>query len=377
MIEVYIPTYNENEKLMKSVKSVKDISITIVDNNSENSYVLNELGKKNNVIINSKNYGRVGNWEQSVKHFNKSNSNWMKWLFVGDVLYEHAKEKMEKAIKEFPKAKMIIFNYDIKDGENIYSHEIFKESKLIYPEEGLIKAAISGNWFGAPIAYLINKDAIKENYEFGSIPWVADFQFALNIMAKYPVAYVNEKIGLFCVDYRKYYKYYVNNIWSYIEEYAVRKRALELYKGLLNYNENKYLVTEKHLENKLKDIVAMYFLRKSNEEKLADYMYIRLNIINEKFEEYKEVKCLIWGAGTAGKVLSNQLIKSNINYNIIAYIDSFKEGMVDNIEIIKPERLKLFEYDYIFIATEPGRHFAEEYLNKMKLVKLNDYICMI
>lgn len=378
MIDVYIPTYRENENLLKSVESVKGLNIVVVDNNSGNEYdeILNKVKNKCTIIRNSNNLGRVGNWKACIEHFQKSDAEWMKWLFTGDTLFEDAKEKMEKAVLQYPEAKMIIFSYDIESGNNISECNMFEQSKLIYPKESLINVISKGNWCGVPIACLIHKDAIKKFYSFGEIPWVADFQFALNIVSKFPVAYVNEKIGTFKTDSRKFFTSYEKQVWAMVEDYVIRKQSIERYMEL-----NKSATAYNQLEVKLKDNffqqVERFMIKSDNSEIIQKEIDLKLKVINEKFSKHKNIKCVIWGAGNGGKIVKDSLDVSEMNYNVIAYIDLYKEGQFNGINIIKPIELENLEFDYIFIATTPGKKYAQEFLENIKLKIVNDFISLI
>lgn len=241
MINVYIPTYNQRENLIKSVESVKGLDIVVVDNNSDGEYdsVLNDVKNRCKVIKNNSNLGRVGNWEACVRHFIDSDAEWMKWLFTGDTLDSNAKNIMEEAIKKYPEAKIIVFQYNCDYGNEIKTYLIFDQDRLVYPKEAIELTVLNGNWFANPIACLIHKDAVKNYFNFGQIPWVADMQFGLNIISKFPTAYIARKIGTFDVLSRNYYLKYCNSIWAEIEDYVIRKQAVENCLKLDKYKYNK------------------------------------------------------------------------------------------------------------------------------------------
>lgn len=383
MISVYIPTYNQRENLIKSVESVKGLDVVVVDNNSDMEYdsVLQDIGNRCKVIKNSKNVGRVGNWETCVKHFINSDSEWMKWLFTGDTLDSDAKNIMEDAIKKYPEAKLIAFQHDCDYGNEKKLYSILNHDKLMHPGDAIELTVLNGNWFANAISCLIHKDAVKDFFNFGQIPWVADMQFGLNIITKFPSAYIAKKIGTFNVSSRNYYLKYCNSMWAEIEDYVIRKQAIENYLNFGNdtskYNELN-VVLEDIVLNRMK-----YRIKNTDEairntdEAIKNTINDKLDIIDQKFEDYNCVNCIIWGAGNGGKYVKDALKLRDVNYNIIGFVDKFKTGTFEGCKIFSIKSILNLEFDYIFIATTPGKIEALDFLKKNSFRKIDDFIDLI
>lgn len=86
----------------------------------------------------------------------------------------------------------------------------------------------------------------------------------------------------------------------------------------------------------------------------------------------------IWGAGSGGAITYEVLQKTLIGSSCICFIDSFIEGQLNDIPMHKPEKLPFLNCDYVFIATEPGKKDAMEYLSgEFFLKNIRDYVCTV
>jgi len=93
---------------------------------------------------------------------------------------------------------------------------------------------------------------------------------------------------------------------------------------------------------------------------------IRLGYLKERFINSKP-KYLIWGAGGNGVISKNVIDNILPNFNFIGYVDKFKEGYFNETRIYKTSELVNIEFDYIIIATTPGKNEAIEFLNSLGL----------
>lgn len=84
---------------------------------------------------------------------------------------------------------------------------------------------------------------------------------------------------------------------------------------------------------------------------------------------------VIWGASNGGRIAYQILKDKFANANCTAFIDSFQNGFVENIEIFRPTYLENIKFDYIFIATSNGRVYASEFIeNKLELTPIKDFL---
>jgi hypothetical protein len=61
-------------------------------------------------------------------------------------------------------------------------------------------------------------------------------------------------------------------------------------------------------------------------------------------------------------------------FKLIGYIDKYKEGSVENINIYKPDDITRLEFDYIVLASTTGKDEVTGILHKQGLSVLVDYI---
>ncbi|MDK2932820.1 MAG: hypothetical protein PWP27_630 [Clostridiales bacterium] len=109
---------------------------------------------------------------------------------------------------------------------------------------------------------------------------------------------------------------------------------------------------------------------------IKDVINIKLDYVQNMIGN-KNMNYIIWGAGNGGAIAENILKYRIPNSKLVGYIDKYKKGILNNISIYKPDEIKKINFDYVFIATVPGREEAEEYLNKLGLISIKNYIHLI
>jgi type I site-specific restriction endonuclease len=159
----------------------------------------------------------------------------MKWLFAGDTLAPDALERLDKAAHSYPEAKLIVAEYEIVNPDNwCWRRHELPSTQLVHPAESMKLAVTKGNWFGAPIAQYIHRDAVKDGFDFGAFPWSADYHFCLEIAAKFPVLYLAdpEPVGKFVMRHRRYHREHEESHQSALQDAIVRLEAARHYKQM-------------------------------------------------------------------------------------------------------------------------------------------------
>lgn len=80
-------------------------------------------------------------------------------------------------------------------------------------------------------------------------------------------------------------------------------------------------------------------------------------------------KYIIWGSGNGGRVAKSILLKNGYN-NFCGYIDKYQTGK----SVFKPNELNSLDFDYIFIATTPGKLEAYDILSSYGYKYLENYV---
>lgn len=231
MIHLYIPTYNGARDL-ENLSSF--FPVTVVDNGSSDHIVSLSEERGWNLVTYPHTSNRVDNWKRAVNHFIQSSNLWCKWLFTGDNLYENAQKIYQKAIKEYPEARLIIAEYDIVEKGKKKRWFSFDSTRLLSPQETMELVAKRGNIFGSPIGHCFHREAVINGFDFGEGSWVADLTFCLHIASRFPVLYLKECVGTFNVESRKTYSKQKNALSSSFEEYTARLLAAKKYADLMN-----------------------------------------------------------------------------------------------------------------------------------------------
>lgn len=149
------------------------------------------------------------------------------------------------------------------------------------------------------------------------------------------------------------------------EDYNLWLRALK--KGLKIEKIEKKLLKVRRTKNSLSKLgnAGFNMIRDIYLNKLNYVDLCKDTIIN---------KYIIWGASNGGKIAEEIIGEKFPSAKCVGYVDSFKEGDINSIQIFKPLDLTNLEYDYIFIATSNGRDVADEFLKrKLKLMPIKDF----
>lgn len=153
--------------------------------------------------------------------------------------------------------------------------------------------------------------------------------------------------------------------YSKMEDYELWVRAYK--KGYTIRNVDKVLLRYR-LHNDSKSY--------SEKEELFKY---NIEFKLKNFFDLNRKKVLIWGAGLGGRLFVEfvQNSKWKIDIEVIAIIDKEKQGEVNNIEIIKPQDIDRFEYDYIFVTSTLGYWEICKHLDSKGLKVVEDYMSIM
>lgn len=173
---IAIPTYNSNDVLLETVYSALNQSVEsrviIIDNcSTDDTYkTLIKLKEEriNNLTIlkNSKNHGRVGNWNKCLEFFYDSSYSYIKFLFPGDLIESTCIEECEKIFEKYDNLAAVAFPYKFIDhNNNVFLARIKKFSnKLLNSNELLEINFKEGGVLGAIISHIYNKKKMQNQY---------------------------------------------------------------------------------------------------------------------------------------------------------------------------------------------------------------------
>ncbi len=125
--------------------------------------------------------------------------------------------------------------------------------------------------------------------------------------------------------------------------------------------------------DKLEEVLLDYRVRatsKSRTETRAgqtkELMEVKMQYLAEQvMDTKKEWRYLIWGADISGELAIDVIQNRLPNAKCLGYIDSFKEGVLNERPVIKPEKIGEYAPDYIFICTNGGAVFARKTLKEL------------
>lgn len=141
-----------------------------------------------------------------------------------------------------------------------------------------------------------------------------------------------------------------------------------------------YHVFEKRLKNIIETKADIYNLSEIYESRNKSHYN---NHLIEELErninkyKYKNLNFIIWGTG-AGGTLAYQLIKERYpNFKMVTAVDKYEKGKFYNVEIMHPDKLNNYDFDYIFICTYSGRKEAIMKMEELNIEKDKSYMFLI
>lgn len=102
-------------------------------------------------------------------------------------------------------------------------------------------------------------------------------------------------------------------------------------------------------------------------------MRFDLCYLRKKFN-VQDVNYFIWGASNGGKVTKEIISELFPNFNLVGFIDKYKEGDLQGKKIYSPLDFEQKYFDYIFISTSPGKTEVEQTLNTKGFSMYKDYL---
>lgn len=208
---IAIPCYNAENFIERTLNSclVQTIpcDILVVDNcSTDNSVdiVKRFQGEQNSfhlqLEINQTNLGRIGNWNRCLDLFEKSDFEYIKFLFMGDELLPNCIEKLEEIIEHNADVVSISWPYLFNDinGRETLSPKEWETSRDFTKEELVEEGYFPGNFLGAIIGVSISKKAILNNrfdeLMLGIVP------FYDRVLVRGKVYYYSEPLTRFNLD---------------------------------------------------------------------------------------------------------------------------------------------------------------------------------
>lgn len=238
---VCIPAYNAEDCLLGTIKSIlrqtfKQFDVLVIDNQSTDHTVdavhqFNldlEMGHKIHVIENKENLGRIGNWNRCIEIFRQTHHPYLKFVFAGDTIEDNCLETLIHVFQNNPKLGLVSSGYYIHTSGNKVEKKIsFKKNILFIPIEALKAFVQIGNWVGAPIACMFSREAINGIKFSEGIEWASDWKFYVDVVKKFNSFYINEPLGNFYAQQRKYFAKHESDPAAKTEELLVKQHVLK------------------------------------------------------------------------------------------------------------------------------------------------------
>ncbi len=198
---IAIPIFNAEEDIEKTIisclnQSIKS-NILIVDNCSTDGSVkkiTTYLQKSENIYLikNTKNLGRVQNWNKCLEIFYNSNHNYLRFLFTGDTIEKLCIEESQKIFENNQDISILLSSYFFKYSENFKSISKLRISEGKYNLRQLIEKGLYPSRFSGPLVRnSFNKAKMKNIFFNENFHGTATFT---NELVNFADLYYTEKV---------------------------------------------------------------------------------------------------------------------------------------------------------------------------------------
>lgn len=246
LVSVCIPAYNNAEYIAETIQCILDQTLTdlelvICDDHSKDNTV--EVIKsfddpRIRLIINEKNLGMSGNWNNCLKH---CRGKYIKLICADDMLAPTALEKEVGVLEINPTAVMSESDTQFRNLEGVT-----KGSYKRYPASGLVdgkKIAKAGilykNFFGAPLNNTFRASVLEKVSGFDTdFTYILDYNFFVDVACLGDVYIIHEPLNYFRLrNDSNTGKVLTTEQEAYVNEH---KMLLDKHRAALQINELQY-----------------------------------------------------------------------------------------------------------------------------------------
>lgn len=205
LVSVCIPAYNNADYITETIQCIldqtlEDLELVICDDHSKDKTV--DVIKsfddpRIRLIINEKNLGMSGNWNNCLKH---CRGKYFKLICADDMLAPNALEKEVNALEAHPSALMAE-----SDTQFINMDGVVKGQYRRYPSSGIVdgkKIAKAGlfykNYFGAPLNNTFRTSVLEKVPGFDTdFTYILDYNFFVDVACLGDVYIIHEPLNYF------------------------------------------------------------------------------------------------------------------------------------------------------------------------------------
>lgn len=205
LVSICIPAYNNAAYIKETIDSVlnqtyQNIELVVVDDNSkDNTYeiVSSIPDKRVKAYKNEKNLGMSGNWNRCLELVT---GEFIKLICADDLIAQDAIEKEAKALMENPTAVLVSSDSKLVDmqGKTHGTYKRYGKAGLVDGKKVAKKGLRSQNYFGAPLANMIRRNALEKVVGFDTdFVYILDYDFFMRLACLGDIFVIHEPLNGF------------------------------------------------------------------------------------------------------------------------------------------------------------------------------------
>lgn len=208
MLEIIMPVRNAGGKLLESIESLaaqteRGFGVVISDNYSTSGLEwidaaakrLGEAGIPVRIVRPPFELGRVEHWNWA---HSAAEADWLKPLFVGDLLEPRYVQAMRERIEARPAARVVRCDFCIRTPAGVQPAGRAPDVDALTPAQFLEHFPHRGNWLGAPVNIAYHRLAwqLAGGYQ-PQLPACGDLQLYVAMILRHGVELLHEPLAIF------------------------------------------------------------------------------------------------------------------------------------------------------------------------------------
>lgn len=207
-LEIVMPVRNPGDKLLETAASLvaqteRGFGVVLSDNHSTSGgefieqarTLLEDAGIPAKVVRPPGELGRVEHWNWA---HGQATADWLKPLFVGDLLAPEYVARVGERVRARPAARFIRCEMEVRSPEGSHATRAPSAREALTPAEFLQLFPHRGNWIGGPVNSAFHRLAwqLAGGY-MPQLPACADLQLAVTMILRHGLELIPEPLAIF------------------------------------------------------------------------------------------------------------------------------------------------------------------------------------
>jgi glycosyltransferase involved in cell wall biosynthesis len=259
---ITIPVFNGEQHLRRTLESCRSQSVpadvVVIDNQSTDAsfsiaseYASNYSNFR--VVQNSRNLGRIGNWNKCLEVFHEADNDYLILLFASDELMPDCVEEAEAEFSSDDELGVVVWPYEFinLDGNSSISR-VFDRAVVLNSSDAYEQNLVQGSVLGASLSNSYSAKAIG-SHKFEE-SYIGKSEFDIAVCKGFKISFLDEPLAKFHQADHHTYEYSKKTLRLPVEVELISLTELESSEsevGQVEYNELRDRIVSKGIERRV------------------------------------------------------------------------------------------------------------------------------